>query len=53
VTYITPVIGVILGFLVLKETLSWHEPVGAALVILGVLLTQGRLRWPAGSARTP
>ncbi|TQO20168.1 drug/metabolite transporter (DMT)-like permease [Rhodoglobus vestalii] len=47
VTYITPVIGVILGFIVLKETLSWHEPVGAVLVILGVLLTQGRLRLPA------
>ncbi|WP_341953151.1 DMT family transporter [Salinibacterium sp. TMP30] len=52
VTYITPVIGVILGIAVLKETLSWHEPVGAALVILGVLLTQGRLRWLTGKART-
>jgi len=52
VTYITPVIGVILGIVVLKETLSWHEPVGAALVILGVLLTQGRLRWPTVKART-
>lgn len=52
VTYITPVIGVILGFIVLKETLSWHEPVGAVLVIVGVLLTQGRLRWPTAKAHT-
>ncbi|GAA1212590.1 DMT family transporter [Rhodoglobus aureus] len=51
VTYITPVIGVILGIVVLKETLSWHEPVGAVLVILGVLLTQGRLKWPKGKGQ--
>ncbi len=44
VTYITPVIGVLLGILVLGERLVWNEPVGAALVILGVLLAQGRLR---------
>lgn len=44
VTYITPVVGVALGVLVLDESLSWHEPAGAALVILGILLAQGRLR---------
>ncbi|MGV8876330.1 MAG: DMT family transporter [Rhodoglobus sp.] len=53
VTYITPVIGVILGIVVLKETMSWHEPLGALLVILGVLLAQGRLRWPTTKPRTP
>jgi len=52
VTYITPVIGVILGILVLKETMSWHEPVGAVLVILGVLLAQGRLKLPLGKRRS-
>ena len=49
VTYITPVIGVLLGIVVLGEGLVWNEPVGAALVILGVLLAQGRLR--AGRGR--
>lgn len=44
VTYVTPVVGVALGFLVLHETFSWHEPVGAALVLCGILLTQKRLR---------
>jgi drug/metabolite transporter (DMT)-like permease len=44
VTYLIPVIAVVLGFLVLGETLSWHEPVGAALVLLGILYTQQRLR---------
>jgi len=32
--------------LVLAETFSWHEPVGALLVLLGILLTQKRLRLP-------
>lgn len=44
VTYITPVVGVALGVLVLGERLAWHEPAGAALVLLGILLAQGRLR---------
>ena len=47
------VVGVLLGVLVLSETFSWHEPAGAALVLLGILLTQRRLRLPgrAGSVR--
>jgi drug/metabolite transporter (DMT)-like permease len=44
VTYVTPVVGVVLGVLVLAETLSWHEPLGALLVLFGILLTQKRLR---------
>ncbi|WP_370450309.1 DMT family transporter [Cryobacterium sp. TMS1-20-1] len=44
VTYVTPVVGVILGVLVLTETFSWHEPTGALLVLMGILLTQKRLR---------
>ena len=44
VTYITPVVGVLLGIIVLGERLSWNEPVGAVLVLLGVLLTQRLLR---------
>lgn len=44
VTYLIPVVAVVLGFLVLGETLSWHEPVGAALVLIGILFTQERVR---------
>ena len=44
VTYITPVVGVVLGIVVLGETLSWNEPVGALIVFVGILLAQGRLR---------
>lgn len=44
VTYITPVVGIALGILVLGERFGWHEPLGAALVLLGILFTQRRLR---------
>lgn len=44
VTYVTPVVGVTLGILVLGERLTWNEPVGAAVVFLGILLVQERVR---------
>ena len=44
VTYLIPIVAVALGFFVLEETLSWHEPVGAVLVLVGILYTQQRLR---------
>ena len=43
VTYITPVVAVIVGWLYLNEEIAWHEPVGALVVIIGALLSQGRL----------
>jgi drug/metabolite transporter (DMT)-like permease len=46
VTYITPVVGVILGIAVLGERVTWNEPVGALVVFAGILLAQGRLRLP-------
>ncbi len=44
VTYVTPIVGVILGVLLLQESLGWHEPLGAVLVFVGILLTQQRIR---------
>lgn len=43
VTYLTPVVGVVLGVIVLAEQVSWNEPVGALIVVLGIAITQGRL----------
>lgn len=43
VTYITPVVGVVLGIVVLGEAISWNEPAGALVVFLGILLAQNRL----------
>ncbi len=51
VTYITPVVGVLLGVVVLGERLTWNEPLGAALVFLGILLAQNRLRLPRPARR--
>lgn len=44
VTYLTPVVGVALGMAVLDERLEWYEPVGGALVVIGVVVAQGALR---------
>lgn len=41
VTYITPVIAVILGVSLLGEQLHWYEPVGGVIVILGAAISQG------------
>jgi drug/metabolite transporter (DMT)-like permease len=43
VTYLTPVVAVIVGRLYLGEVIVWHEIVGAIIVIMGALLSQGRL----------
>ena len=50
VTYVIPVVAVVLGFFVLGEKLSWHEPVGAVLVLVGILFTQQRIRLRAKPA---
>lgn len=44
VTYLIPVVGVFLGVVVLHERLSWHEPIGAMIVLFGILITQGQVR---------
>ncbi len=40
VTYLTPVVGVLLGIVVLHESLSWNEPLGAVLVVAGIAVGQ-------------
>jgi len=44
VTYVTPVVAVIVGWIFLGEQITWHEPIGAVFVILGAAMTQGRLK---------
>jgi drug/metabolite transporter (DMT)-like permease len=43
VTYVVPLFATVLGVAVLGEDLSWNQPVGAAVVLVGVALTQDRL----------
>lgn len=44
VTYLVPIFAIALGVLVLGEKLEWYQPVGAAIVLYGVALSQGRFR---------
>jgi drug/metabolite transporter (DMT)-like permease len=45
VTYLTPLVATVLGVTLLGEPLQWYQPVGALVVILGALISQGRLRF--------
>jgi drug/metabolite transporter (DMT)-like permease len=41
VTYIIPVFATLIGALVLGEQIAWYQPIGAAIVLLGVAVAQG------------
>lgn len=43
VTYLTPLVGVALGVVVLAEAVDWNQPLGALIVILGIAISQRRL----------
>ena len=43
VTYIIPVFATVVGVVVLGEGITWYQPVGAALVLLGVTVAEGML----------
>ena len=47
VTYLSPIVATLIGLVVLGERISWYQPVGAAIVLGGVAVSQGLLRWPA------
>lgn len=50
VTYLLPIFATIVGMVFLGEQLTWNQPVGAAVVLVGVAISQGRL--PAPRRRT-
>ena len=53
VTYVAPVVAIAAGVVLLDETLSWNQPLGAVVIILGAALCQGviRTRYVVPSAR--
>lgn len=53
VTYLSPVIAVALGMLVLGETVNWYEPLGGLIVIAGIVASQGRVRMPRARRSRP
>lgn len=44
VTYLTPVVAVIVGIIFLGEHITWNEPVGALVVLFGAAIAQERLK---------
>lgn len=44
VTYLTPVVAVIVGIIFLGESITWNEPVGALVVLLGAAIAQERIK---------
>ena len=44
VTYVTPVVAVIVGVIFLGEGVTWYEPVGGAIVLFGAAIAQGRIK---------
>jgi drug/metabolite transporter (DMT)-like permease len=44
VTFVTPVVAVLVGWLFLGENVSIREPIGALIVIFGAALAQGRFK---------
>ena len=43
VTYVTPVVAVAVGVVFLQEKVTWYEPVGALVVLLGAAIGQERI----------
>ncbi|MSW41017.1 MAG: EamA family transporter, partial [Actinobacteria bacterium] len=43
--YLAPLVAVLIGTVFLGETLSWNEPLGGVVILLGAALAQGLLRF--------
>jgi drug/metabolite transporter (DMT)-like permease len=52
VAYLTPVVAVIVGILFLREKITWYEPVGGLVVLLGAAIAQGRFARRAQTFRS-
>ena len=44
VTYLTPVVAVVVGIIFLGEKITWNEPVGALVVLIGAAIAQERIK---------
>lgn len=45
VTYLTPVVAVIVGIAFAGESITWNEPVGAVVVLFGAAIAQERIKF--------
>ena len=47
VTFLTPLVAIVVGAVLLGKPVTPNEPLGGLVVLLGVALAQGRLALPA------
>lgn len=52
VNYMVPVVGVVLGMLVLDEQLTWNSYLGCILILVGVMIANGVIKLSAGRANS-
>lgn len=45
VTFVTPVVAVIVGIIFLGENVTWNEPIGGLVVLLSAAIAQGRVKF--------
>lgn len=45
VTFVTPVVAVIVGIIFLGESITWNEPIGGLIVLFGAATAQGRIKF--------
>jgi drug/metabolite transporter (DMT)-like permease len=53
VTYLTPLVAIIVGAVVLNEQITWNQPIGGLLIVLGAAIAQGLVRARAVSPTSP
>lgn len=49
--YITPLVAVLIGTTLMGERISWNEPIGGVIILIGAALAQGLIRF--GDRTTP
>lgn len=51
VTYLIPLVSTTLGIVVLGEALTWNQPVGGVITLVGVALAQGLIGLPSATSQ--
>lgn len=44
VTYLIPIVSTVAGVVLLGEAMTWNEPLGAVVIMLGILISQGTIQ---------
>jgi len=53
VNFLSPAVAIVCGITLLHERLTWYEPIGGVIILLGVAIGQGRLARPSKATAPP